>query len=256
MSTPTACSQPVDAGYPTDGVTQPQPGPSAGDPRSQHYVASPSAARPEHVSTPAMARGALAAAAPAPGHLAPRSRKRRRSREPDWDDFYRNGVPEEVIVIGDTPEPEANTSRRITNGYVSAPAGASTATLDHSTARPGPTRKRRRGGDADASRTVDYHVQHVGSHANTSIGSNQSGDGTNSVPGTTVPTSLSSNGQHEDVRVTTPKRRRTRQQAANEAKRRDIDGLGDGGFFTYKPPPFPPKKAGDVRVRVVQEVSL
>ncbi|CAK7244430.1 MAG: serine threonine protein kinase CMGC group [Sporothrix thermara] len=34
-------------------------------------------------------------------------RKRRRSGPPDWGSFYRNGLPNEVIVIEDSPEPEA-----------------------------------------------------------------------------------------------------------------------------------------------------
>ncbi|PNY26981.1 Dual specificity protein kinase lkh1, partial [Tolypocladium capitatum] len=60
----------------------------------------------------------------------------------------------------------------------------------------------------------------------------------------------SSNG-HEEAQDTAPKRKRTRQQA-NEVRHRDIRDLGDG-ILTYKPPPYPPKKSGDVRVRVVQD---
>ena len=184
------------------------------------------------------------------------SRKRRRSREPDWNNFYRNGLPKEVIVIDDSPEPEANTSRKITNGNYStatvAPAGDSSARQ--------PARKRRRDDDPTASRAAGYHVQYVGSHTNTPlqnmtpIGSTLSSDRTNSALHTTAPTSLSSNSQYEDVQAPL-KRKRTRQQVANEAKRRDIDGLGDP-FFTYKPPPYPPKKASEVHVRVVHDVSF
>ncbi|KAL1871289.1 hypothetical protein VTK73DRAFT_2157 [Phialemonium thermophilum] len=35
---------------------------------------------------------------------------RRRHRDPDWDAFYKNGVPKEVIVIHDSPEPASSTS--------------------------------------------------------------------------------------------------------------------------------------------------
>ncbi|MBE3045011.1 hypothetical protein IMZ48_21125, partial [Candidatus Bathyarchaeota archaeon] len=48
---------------------------------------------------------------------------------------------------------------------------------------------------------------------------------------------------------------RTRQQVANEAKRREVDLLGDA-YISYKPPPQPPKKASDVPVRAVPDVSL
>ncbi|PHH76067.1 hypothetical protein CDD83_4321 [Cordyceps sp. RAO-2017] len=175
------------------------------------------------------------------------SRKRRRSREPDWSNFYRNGLPKEVIVIDDTPEPEANTSRKMANALA----------LPIDAAAPQPAKRRRRDDAADAARTAGYHVQYVGSHHNTPLhnstplGSTLSSDRTTSALNTTAPTSLSSNSQYDDVQAPL-KRKRTRQQVANEAKRRDIDGLGDS-FFTYKPPPYPPKKASDVHVRVVHD---
>ncbi|RDA94882.1 hypothetical protein CP533_4253, partial [Ophiocordyceps camponoti-saundersi (nom. inval.)] len=173
------------------------------------------------------------------------SRKRRRSREPDWNKFYRNGLPKEVIVIDDTPDPEANTGRKITNGNADVNG--------HYSAK----RRRRDEAHEPSSRTAGYHVQYVGSHPNTPlhnstpIASTISTDRTNSALLTTAPTSMSSNGLYDDVQAPL-KRKRTRQQVANEAKRRDIDGLGDP-FLTYKPPPFPPKKASDVNVRVVHD---
>lgn len=180
------------------------------------------------------------------------SRKRRRSREPDWNNFYRNGLPKEVIVIDDTPEPEANTSRKLvpstTNGHVPKAAAA----YDTTTTRQ-PVKRRRR----DAA--PGYHVQYVGSNTNTPlqhetpIGSTHSSDRTSFV-NTTAPTSLSSNSQYEEAPAPLKRKRTTRQQVAN-AKRRDVDGLG-GQILTYKPPPFPPKKVSDVNVRVVHDVSI
>ncbi|KAJ2966577.1 hypothetical protein NQ176_g10083 [Zarea fungicola] len=104
-----------------------------------------------------------------------------------------------------------------------------------------------------------YHIQTVpGSHANTPShhitpsASTLSSDGHNSTAQTTAPTSLSSsNGQPDSVSAPL-KRKRTRQQVAIEAKRRDIEGLGHP-FEAYVPPPYPPKKAGDVYVRVVKD---
>ncbi len=34
------------------------------------------------------------------------TRKRHRSRGPDWNKFYQNGLPKEITVIDDTPEPQ------------------------------------------------------------------------------------------------------------------------------------------------------
>ncbi|KJK93101.1 hypothetical protein H633G_02983 [Metarhizium anisopliae BRIP 53284] len=160
----------------------------------------------------------------------------------------------EIIVIDDTPEPEANTSRKLassnTNG--DAPGGAASYEATATNTRQ-PVKRRRR--DAAAS---GYHVQYVGSRTNTPlqhgtpIGSTLSSDRTNSFLNTTAPTSLSSNSQYDEAPVPLKRKRTTRQQAANEAKRRDVDGLG-GRLLTYKPPPFPPKKVADVQVRVVHD---
>lgn len=181
------------------------------------------------------------------------SRKRRRSREPDWGTFYRNGLPKEIIVIDDSPEPEANTSRKLAATSHTHAALASDASAGQ------PARKRRREDDA-AARASGYHVQYLHSqhdnttphHNTTPLGSTLSSDRHNSSLNTTAPTSLSSAGAHEDGPAPL-KRKRTRQAVAEDAKRRDIDGLGDP-FMTYLPPPYPPKKAGDVAVRVVHDV--
>lgn len=177
------------------------------------------------------------------------SKKRRRdSHGPDWNHFYRNGLPEEVIVIDDdTPEPEANTSRRITNG-------TSAQILPHDASRGQPAKKRRR----DDEQRPGYHIQYLHSHTGTPqynttpLGSRISSDHASLT--TTAPTSLSSTSLHDDVPAPLKRKRTTRQQAADEAKRRDVDGLGDP-VMTYMPPPYPPKKAGEVTVRVVSDVS-
>ncbi|KAF5662395.1 CMGC CLK kinase [Fusarium heterosporum] len=176
------------------------------------------------------------------------SRKRRRSREPDWTTFYKNGLPKEIIVIDDTPEPEANTSRKITNGTAPAPSDNTTRQV---------AKKRRREDESGTVQASGYHIKYLESQKNTPLqmstpagSSNSSSDRTNSALNTTAPTSLSSNGQYEEAQAPL-KRKRTRQQVANEAKRRDVDGLGD--FFTYKPPPYPPKKAGEVNVQVIHD---
>ncbi|KAG5986099.1 hypothetical protein E4U43_005667, partial [Claviceps pusilla] len=203
------------------------------------------------------------------------SRKRRRSREPDWNTFYRNGLPKEIIVIDDTPEPEANTGRKLTlasaNGHH---LPAKSAAAAHSSARNAnpitvaprqPTKRRRRDvpavvpPPAPAPPPPGYHVQYVGSHTNTPLqhattstaSTLSSTDRTNSIH-TTAPTSLSSHSQYDEPPAPLKRKRTTRQQAANDAKRRDVDGLG-GQLFTYKPPPLPPKKVSDVHVRVVHD---
>ena len=220
---------------------------------SRHHI--------DHSHSPTMASMTASAttAVTGPGILDPPSRKRRRSREPDWNNFYRNGLPREIIVIDDTPEPEANTGRKLTpsnsNGHVSA-AGAPYET--YSNAQQQGKRLRREA-------ATGYHVQYTDALANTSrrlgtrtqVGSTLSSDRADSFLNTTAPTSLSSNSQYEEAPAPVPlkRKRTTRQQTASEAKRRDVNGLG-GPFQIYKPPPYPPKKVSSVRVRVVDDVRL
>ncbi|UKZ77403.1 hypothetical protein TrVFT333_005124 [Trichoderma virens FT-333] len=232
----------VNAGYSlTDGVAQNSP--SAPRPPHGHYshqdASSSATARFDDSYTSTMTSTTTASGVvPAPGRPAAEdqpSRKRRRSREPDWNNFYRNGLPKEIIVIDDTPEPEANTGRKITNGNTIVPDSAA------ATAAQQAAKKRRRDDPP-----LGYHVQylggsHTGSHTNTPLpnatpaGSTLSSDRTNSALNTTAPTSLSSNSQYDDLAAPLKRKRTTRQQAANEAKRRDVDGLG-GAYMAYKPP--------------------
>ena len=51
------------------------------------------------------------------------------------------------------------------------------------------------------------------------------------------------------------KRVATRQQIAQEAKRRETEINGDA-FSSYRPPPRPPIKAAEVNVKVMQDVGL
>lgn len=196
-------------------------------------------------------------------------RKRRRSREPDWDTFYRNGLPKEIIIIDDTPEPERPTvavavavsppKTVSTHGQQSVAIGSSNASALHV------AKKRKRddepvhydpvhhsgGHHAVASHTTTPH-QHA-----TPSKSTVSSDRTNSAKHTTAATSLgslSSNGQYDAQAQPGQKRKRTtRQQVANEAKRREA-ATADA-FDSYRPPPYPPKKAADVHVKVIPEVS-
>lgn len=176
------------------------------------------------------------------------SRKRRRSKEPDWSTFYKNGLPKEVIVIHDTPDPEpdkpsysvATSSRAYANG-------TKNSTTRH------PAKRRRKEEDV-------YDGSVNGSYQQTSNSGSISTDRTTSAHNTTAATSLgslSSNGQYEyeAAQHAGQKRKRTRHQVAQEAKRREVEVLSDA-LASYQPPQKPVKKAGDVSVRVVSDVSF
>jgi dual-specificity kinase len=193
-------------------------------------------------------------------------KRRQRSRKPDWGNFYKNGLPEEVIVIDDSPPPvprisesvepipsRNHTSRTVAGGNVRHAA------------------KKRKRGDVGAAYDPVYHLQETPSNGNTphfskdsASGSTISTDRTTSAIHTTAATSLGSqysandgtNGYEVDDVQPGQKRKRvaTRQQIANEAKRRETEINGDA-FNSYKPPPRPPIKAGEVHVKQVADVS-
>ena len=188
------------------------------------------------------------------------TRKRRRSREPDWNSFYKNGLPKEIIVIDDTPEPEgpaaSASSHTATNGHTNGIGGASNEASTRHQA------KRRKRDDEPAhydpvyNNIVDSHTYTPRLQGSPSK-STTSSDRTNSAIHTTAATSLgslSSNGHYDyDAQAGQKRKRTTRQQIANEAKRREAGALTDA-YTSYRPPVLPPKKAADVHVKVIQDV--
>ncbi|KAI2621875.1 kinase-like domain-containing protein [Xylaria nigripes] len=186
---------------------------------------------------------------PAQPCLETQPRKRRRSKEPDWKQFYKNGLPKEIIVIDDTPEPEPNvststTSRTYTNDTTNG--SANNPSTRHCA-------KKRRKDDEQYSDSL-YDARPNSSYHQPSSGS-VSTDRTTSAYNTTAPTSLSSNGQYDlEAPQAGQKRKRTRHQLAQDAKRREFEALGDG-YHEYQPPQKPIKKCGEVVVRPVNDRS-
>jgi dual-specificity kinase len=183
---------------------------------------------------------------------APGSANRRRN--PDWADFYKNGLPKEVIVIDDDDEDPAPPPPR-------EPGLTRTAT--NGSARH--TDKKRK---TTASTAYDPVYNQQTSYSTTqtpyydSPNHSLSTDRTTSALNTTAATSLGSqvsNGQHIsplDNSAVGQKRKRTRAVAQDEAKqtkRRELDH-DDNPFSLYQPPPNPVIKAKDVYVQVVPDV--
>ncbi|ROW15057.1 hypothetical protein VPNG_03396 [Cytospora leucostoma] len=217
------------------------------------------------------------------------ARKRRRESPVDWNKFYGGQPPKEIIVIDDTPEPESaappsasqhsvNSSVAYSytngangangaNGVNGAGAVGATAAVPASTTVARHAPKRRKGNDdaptTSGTRYDPVHHSRLNGPLTTTPRQNgtpagstiSSSDRTNSAIHTTAATSLgslSSGGQYDYDAQPGQKRKRTRQQVANEIKRRETAIIGHA-FPSYHPPPQPPKKAGDVHVRVIQE---
>ncbi|KAM4064403.1 kinase [Hirsutella rhossiliensis] len=221
--------------WPRDLAGTPANDPAPDEPHS----ATMSRPGPNESFTLSRTEASITALAPAAD---PDSAKKRR-REPDWNEFYRNGLPKEIIVIGDSPEPTANIGRKLAN------VGTAVAS---SSAAPPPT-KRRRKDDAVAPSHVDYVASHAtplqSSHPNDV---NISSERTSATLNTTAPTSLSSNSQRDEAAPSFEHRRTTRRRTAAEAKRKALD-KARASFLTYEPPPNPPKKVSNVHVRVIQD---
>ncbi|KAL2705791.1 hypothetical protein AAEP93_001041 [Penicillium crustosum] len=180
-----------------------------------------------------------------------------RRKKPDWTEFYKNGLPKEVIVIDDSPGPEPS------NG---APAPPATTSARPPPAAPQPAGKRRRTGIETAYDLGHYdrpsfsiNPQHYGEE---SSATSLSTDRTASLH-TTAPTSLGSQGSsgaasngvyYDDGSVGQKRKRATRKSTRDEQKRRELETAGDA-FLSYVPPPKPPIKAKDVPVPVVRDYT-
>lgn len=178
--------------------------------------------------------------------------KRKRESGPNWDEFYKNGLPQEIIVIDDTPEPSPSSQ---------ALAAGHTHEVDTSASEKGHAAKRQKRHN-DREHFDPVHHSAIGNSNSHQLASPSkstvSSDRTNSALHTTAASSLgslsSSHGTYEHETQAGPKRRRTtRQQAANDAKR--LEELRRDAFQAYEPPPFPPKKAAEVPVKVITDVS-
>ncbi|KAF9887388.1 dual specificity protein kinase kns1 [Aspergillus nanangensis] len=180
-------------------------------------------------------------------------------KQPDWGEFYKNGIPKEVIVIDDTPPPDQSKAHSFaTTSTVTAPNGNNPV--------PQPAGKRRRTGvetayDLNYYDRPSYSINPQRYGEESSAAASLSTDRTTSLH-TTAPTSLSqgssgaSNGvYYEDANIGQKRKRvTTRKSARDEQKRRELETAADA-FLSYVPPPKPPIKAKDVPVPVIREYS-
>ena len=219
-----------------------------------------------------------------PGTTAPQSSSgtatsRKRQRAPDWREFYKNGLPKEVIVIDDDDEDDGD------GDDGSEPTASSSAARQRQKQIPGDGRQRPAApaqvngvGNTNKRRKVDalrnaYDPVHQAQLANPAVPASHAGgstsaktmstDRTASAVNTTAPTSLGSHhsqsglghAAYDDGQATGQKRKRTRNQLAEEAKRMEMERQGDA-YSDYFPPPKPPIKAKDVYVSVVHDVGV
>lgn len=180
----------------------------------------------------------------------PTTRQSRNKRPPDWHEFYKNGVPQEIIVIDDDSPPPSKSAKPDMNGYaVNGTPGEQTA------------KKRRTGvpqevggGKTQPSYSGTNTPRYVGSGSDT-ISSDRNTSGI-----TTAPTSLGSHGSggsvgYTEANMAGQKRKRVTRQDATADKKRKVDAVATDPYSHYVPPPRPAKKAKDIQVPLVRDVS-
>lgn len=182
-----------------------------------------------------------------------------RRKKPDWGEFYKNGIPKEVIVIDDSPAPESGNAAPPPPAH-GVPAGQPPPSQ--------PAGKRRRTG-IETAYDLSYYDRpsfsiNPRAYGDDSSGHSLSTDRTTSLH-TTAPTSLGSQGSigasngvyYEDANVGQKRKRVTTRKSARDEqqKKRELETGGDA-FLSYVPPPKPPIKAKDVPVPVIRDVCL
>ncbi|ERF69981.1 hypothetical protein EPUS_03533 [Endocarpon pusillum Z07020] len=172
----------------------------------------------------------------------------RAQKQPDWKEYYKNGVPKEIIVIDDdSPPPPTPASQPLNQrGSKRAPPNVQ--------ATAGRKRKVDEGYDAryNDSPAFSTHPAKFDEH---SSGTSVSTDRTTSLH-TTAPTSLGSYGSsgasnsYEDVNVGQKRKRAPPKETRAQTKRKQQEAASDA-FADYVPPPKPPIKAAEVHVPVI-----
>lgn len=175
-------------------------------------------------------------------------------RQPDWNEFYKNGVPKEIIVIDDDESPEPPAAADSSNRQQK---------LEASTYQSNAGRKRKvdQGYEIEYTDSPTYSTHPAKFGASSSSVSYHSGDRTTSIQTVTAPTSLESYGSnpasnsYEDVRVG-QKRKRVQPQKETRAQAKRKQQETADAFADYIPPRKPLQKAADVHVPVIRDVRL
>ena len=170
-----------------------------------------------------------------------------RRGQPNWNDFYKNGLPKEIIVIDDdSPPPQAS------RGGQEKQEPGSCTTYN------GRKRKIGHGYEVEYNDSPTFSTHPAKFGGSSSSASYHSGDRTASLQ-TTAPTSLESYGSnaasnsYEDVNVGNKRKRvQPQKETRAQAKKKQQETVADA-FSDYVPPPRPPKKSGEVQVPVVRD---
>lgn len=175
-----------------------------------------------------------------------------RKKQPDWNEFYKNGVPKEIIVIDDDDSPDPQRPNISSNRQQRPDASTYTSTA-------GRKRKVDQGYEIEYTDSPTYSTHPAKFGGSSSSASYHSGDRTTSLQTVTAPTSLESYGSntasnsYEDVRVGQKRKRvEPQKETRAQAKKKQQESAPDA-YADYIPPPKPPRKAADIHVPVIRD---
>ncbi|KAL8970985.1 MAG: hypothetical protein Q9183_001270 [Haloplaca sp. 2 TL-2023] len=170
-------------------------------------------------------------------------------RRPNWEEFYKNGIPEQVIYIDVTPEPAKPQNPRTANTAATSQRGGT---------KPQHVAKKRR--TAQSPRSAAWGSGRPTQELQGSPSNTISTDRTTSAQNTTAPTSMGSHASHgstnnyvDNQAVGSKRKRVTRGQLAADNKRKKEQEDSNDAYNLYVPPPRPPIKAKDVHVPPVRD---
>ncbi|KAL8872513.1 MAG: hypothetical protein Q9174_001870 [Haloplaca sp. 1 TL-2023] len=181
--------------------------------------------------------------------MPPKTEPKSQRPRPNWEEFYKNGIPEQVIYIDVTPEPAKPQNTRTANTNAASQRGGN---------KPQHVAKKRR--MAQSPRSAAWGSGRPTQELQGSPSATNSTDRTTSLQNTTAPTSMGSHASHGstnnyvDNQVVGSKRKRvTRGQVAADNKRKKEQEDSNDAYSLYVPPPRPPIKAKDVHVPPVRD---
>ena len=180
----------------------------------------------------------------------------------DWSEYFKNGVPKEIIVIDDSPPPSTSNKRPAPSSARAVPT--SQLSLHGLSNIPRHADKKRRTSNYNA-----YEPVYPASHYSPLAAGHQSPAGTvsSSTAGrnsstliSTAPTSAGSSGVASSSSLAYPasngtngtKRKRMTRSTAAAA----VAAASGDAYLSYHPPPKPPIKAKEVFVKTIQDVSI
>lgn len=171
----------------------------------------------------------------------------RDKKTPNWNEFYKNGVPKEIIVIDDdSPPPSAR--NHLSNVH------------EHRQDQYLNMRKRKIDHGYEVADSPVYSTYHPQGGSSSSSASVHSGARTNSIQTITAPTSLESyssnpaSNSYDDVRIGQKRKRVAAPKETRQSTKRKQQEAQVDPYLDYIPPQLPPRKAAEVHVAVIRDV--